>query len=337
MRPGISIARSTRGSSRAGLAATAMLLLVHATGASAAAGDKAGTGDHPLVGRYEGSVITTQVVKEYEETALPKAAYPRTGKVDEATLVQPVAGKLTATAYRGPGERSALEVVRNYEAALGEQGFTRVFGCRTKECGAEAKFWTLARGPVAVAATWGTTVYSLLSLERPAGRVWVAVLAVELAPNAARPLTSEYSVQVVEEKPIETGRVQVLDAGSLARAIESAGKVAVYGIRFDTDSDRLTADSAPQLGEIAALLKAQPRLSILVVGHTDTQGGLDYNRGLSERRATAVTAALVADHGIAKARLVPLGVGPAAPVASNRTADGRARNRRVEVVELKTE
>lgn len=143
-----------------------------------------------------------------------------------------------------------------------------------------------------------------MSLDRPEGRAWVGVLAIELSPTATKPLTSQFIVTVVEEQPLDTG------------------------------SDALKAESAPQIAEIAKLLKGAPKLSVLVVGHTDTQGALDVNRALSERRAAAVVAALTGEHGIEKARLVAVGVGPAAPVATNRTEDGRARNRRVEIVEL---
>ncbi len=80
-----------------------------------------------------------------------------------------------------------------------------------------------------------------------------------------------------------------------------------------------------------AFLKANPALKVLVVGHTDTRGDLVYNQGLSERRASAVVEAL-AQRGIARDRLTPIGVGMAAPVASNDTEEGRAKNRRVELV-----
>lgn len=90
-------------------------------------------------------------------------------------------------------------------------------------------------------------------------------------------------------------------------------------------------DSA--LAEIAAALRADPTLTLSVVGHTDNQGDYGYNRALSERRALAVVAALGADATIAADRLLPVGVGPVSPVASNESDEGRALNRRVELVE----
>src|SRR5690606_19668001 len=148
-------------------------------------------------------------------------------------------------------------------------------------------------------------------------------------PNANRTMVQ---LDVVELKPMEDKMV-VLDAGTLRTEIASEGRVAVYGILFDFDKADIRPDSQPQLGEIAALLKDNPALDVLIVGHTDAKGALDYNRDLSLRRANAVVAALTSGFGIAADRLVAVGVGMAAPVATNRTEEGRAKNRRVEIVE----
>ena len=106
----------------------------------------------------------------------------------------------------------------------------------------------------------------------------------------------------------------------------------VYGLYFDTDKAELREDSRPQLREIASFLEDNQSIKVLVVGHTDNVGDLSYNQGLSERRAAAVVDELVADHGVNRQRLTPVGVGMAAPVASNLSESGRALNRRVELV-----
>jgi len=125
----------------------------------------------------------------------------------------------------------------------------------------------------------------------------------------------------------------VLDAGTMERNLSLDGRVALYGLLFDTDSDVMREESRPQLDEIAALLTEYPELEVLVVGHTGSQGSLDYNAALSLRRAMGVVTTLTRDYGIEAARLTPLGVGMAAPVASNRTEAERAKNRRVELVD----
>jgi outer membrane protein OmpA-like peptidoglycan-associated protein len=95
----------------------------------------------------------------------------------------------------------------------------------------------------------------------------------------------------------------------------------------------LKPESGPALAEVAAVLKGAPSLRLYVVGHTDSAGQAASNGELSERRAAAAVKALVERHGVAVDRLTPKGVGPFAPVGSNRTEEGRAKNRRVELVE----
>jgi OmpA-OmpF porin, OOP family len=139
-------------------------------------------------------------------------------------------------------------------------------------------------------------------------------------------------LNVVELQPMEE-RMVVTEASAMERDLAADGRVAVYGILFDFDSDTMRGDSKPQLDEIGKLLKDSPVLNVLIVGHTDSQGAFDYNVDLSKRRAASVVEALVGQYGIERARLTPVGVGMAAPVATNRSEDGRARNRRVELVE----
>jgi outer membrane protein OmpA-like peptidoglycan-associated protein len=136
---------------------------------------------------------------------------------------------------------------------------------------------------------------------------------------------------------IEVERMQenmvVVDADAMAKGIVEEGRIALYGILFDYDSANIKPASRPTLEQIAALMNGNPDLELVIVGHTDNQGTLEYNMNLSKRRATAVEAALVRDYGIAGNRLSAWGVGYLSPVASNRNEAGRAKNRRVELVE----
>jgi outer membrane protein OmpA-like peptidoglycan-associated protein len=130
---------------------------------------------------------------------------------------------------------------------------------------------------------------------------------------------------------METKMVTV-DASTMAKDIAATGHVALYGILFDTDKTEIKPESGATIGEIAKLLAQQPTVRLYVVGHTDNVGGYDYNVGLSQRRAVAVVQELTGKHGVQAGRLKPAGTGPLAPVAPNETEDGRARNRRVELV-----
>ena len=122
------------------------------------------------------------------------------------------------------------------------------------------------------------------------------------------------------------------NAASLANDIRATGHAAVYGILFDTGKADIKAESAQAIGEIAKLLRNDAALELYVVGHTDNVGSVESNLRLSDQRAQAVLKALVAQ-GIAAARLRAFGCAQFAPVAANDSEAGRARNRRVDLVE----
>jgi outer membrane protein OmpA-like peptidoglycan-associated protein len=137
---------------------------------------------------------------------------------------------------------------------------------------------------------------------------------------------------VIVEKEAMVQKV-VADASLMADSIGETGKVAVYEIFFDFNKADIKPESEPALREIAKLLSEKKTMRLHVVGHTDNVGGYDYNMKLSQARADAVVQALVTKHKVDGTRLKAAGVGPLSPVASNRTEDGKAKNRRVELVE----
>jgi len=110
------------------------------------------------------------------------------------------------------------------------------------------------------------------------------------------------------------------------------GRVAVYGVQFDTGSTSILPGSEETLAAIAEMMTEVPDLKVAVVGHTDNVGGYDNNLDLSKQRADAVVADLVNTYGIDNARLFAAGASFLAPIASNETEEGRALNRRVELV-----
>lgn len=141
-----------------------------------------------------------------------------------------------------------------------------------------------------------------------------------------------YKLAIVEKGAMKQD--VAADAAALSASIAATGKAAVYGIYFDTDKAVVKPESDAALKEITKLLKENSGLAIYVVGHTDSDGTLEHNLKLSADRAAAVVKALVGK-GIAASRLKPSGVGPYCPVASNHTDDGKAKNRRVELVAQK--
>ena len=140
-----------------------------------------------------------------------------------------------------------------------------------------------------------------------------------------------YFVWIIEEAEMEQDIVA--DPKAMGDDIEHTGRVAIYGIYFDTDSYKIKPESDPTLKAIAELLKTKGDLNVYVVGHTDITGDLDHNMKLSENRAKAVVDALVKDYGISAKRLLGKGIGPLSPVSTNKTDEGKKLNRRVELVE----
>ena len=169
--------------------------------------------------------------------------------------------------------------------------------------------------------------YLLAKLTRPQGDVHVMVMAADLT-DKHRPAVY---VMLIESKPMDTGMVTI-DANALDQNLMSSGKAVIYGITFDFDKADIKPESKPQLDQIAKLLADHADLKLAITGHTDNQGSADYNQKLSQRRAEAIVAALAASYGIAADRLIAQGMGASSPVASNDNEEGRAKNRRVELV-----
>jgi OOP family OmpA-OmpF porin len=142
---------------------------------------------------------------------------------------------------------------------------------------------------------------------------------------------------IVQVNTVRAGTMEkkmtVVNAEKIQSNIRAEGRIAFYGIFFDFDKAELKPDSEAQLAEMALFLKTHADTRVYVTGHTDNKGTLDYNLSLSDRRAKAVVTRLSSRYGISIDRLVPRGLGQLAPLASNDTEEGRAKNRRVEMVQ----
>jgi outer membrane protein OmpA-like peptidoglycan-associated protein len=241
-----------------------------------------------------------------------------------------VEGRSREIIYDIPQGHDAHEVFRSYEAALTRQGFRTLYSCMG-QAGCDSSW------PLYIQSTYNMRMsfirhdsqrYLAAKRTAPDGDTWVMLYVVDDRHlRHARAL-----LNIVDVAPLKEGLVTV-SAEAMAKGISDMGHVAVYGVHFDVDRADLAPESAGALKEMAALLEREPTLTVAIVGHTDNAGKLDHNLSLSERRADAVMKALVSQYGIDARRLTSKGVGPFSPVASNRTEDGRARNRRVELVE----
>lgn len=311
---------------------TIALLLTGITwGTTALAADVAGSKDHPLISRYEGSDIYQYKTESFNEYPLfINEISHHKGIEGQPESVMWLEGRLTRILYINPPNRTSLEVFRNYETALKDSGFETIFSCKKTTCGGH-QFKRAMNGYI-----WLTSDdqrYLAAKLSRDEGDVYVSLYVTPSGtgggPDKGRVLTQ---LHVIEMEPMQENMVTV-DADAMAKGIGEEGKIALYGILFDTDEATIKPDSEATLKQISALLNADPDLKIIIVGHTDNQGELAYNKDLSTRRAKAVEATLISDYGIAKDRLSAWGVGYLSPVASNRNEAGRTKNRRVELVE----
>ncbi len=147
---------------------------------------------------------------------------------------------------------------------------------------------------------------------------------------SVEPYGPQFNLIIVERQAMQQD--VIANAEALKGGLAQAGHVEVPGIFFDSNKSEIKPESKPALEEVAKLLKANPSLRVWVVGHTDSVGGMEPNQKLSEARAGAVVKTLVTEQGISAVRLKGYGVGPLSPVASNDSEEGRAKNRRVELV-----
>jgi outer membrane protein OmpA-like peptidoglycan-associated protein len=290
--------------------------------------DVKGSADHPLIPRYEGSEIRGFKTSAFEEYRLIISKILKRNGESEGDTFTRLEGKVSHRLYRAPKDRSVLEVFRNYEGALQKAGFTAVFACQQKDCG---QWFNGAMNPSARyngLIYGGQQRYLAAKLARPEGDVYVSLYATSFEPENR----TFVQLDVIELKGMEQKMV-VVEATEMEKTIARDGRIAIYGILFDFDKADIKPESKEQIDQLGALLKKSPNLQVIIVGHTDGKGAFDYNLSLSQRRAQAVVSALNSGHGIKSSRLTAAGAGMIAPVASNRTDEGRAKNRRVEIVE----
>jgi OmpA-OmpF porin, OOP family len=320
----------------------AVLMALPAAYAQKRPAELPGGKDHPAVSRFNGAVLENVAIENFVSLRIPQGP----GKTVDSKLAfdnaVTVEGKLSAYYYVQPASASPLEVLRNYQSALTQAGFKPLYSCEVKTC-SDARLPEDYRRELLGSRKWqgpagrmnpggGSSPRELRYWSGKATRngadiyaiVWVA--EPDSIWNAATT-----AVVVVEPAAMEGGKVNA-SLELMKSGLSSGGKIALYGLYFDTGKAEVKPESKPQLDEMAKLLNADPGLRVFIVGHTDNQGVLDANVQLSQKRAEAVVAALVQQHGIDGKRLAARGVANLSPVASNAAEGGRAKNRRVELV-----
>lgn len=307
--------------------------------------DFAGSKDHPMVLRFKDSKIIGYVSKSFDDTIIPMGkVYDGDEEGKKWVASKSVEGKITRILYVAPADAGTLEVERNYENALATSGFTIVFKCDKTECGKDGvlsmfafhynkarDFGEATSQPYAL-TTPDQQRYLVAKKAVEGGDVYVDVFSVQgnIRINNVDQSRTMTEVEVVEPKGMGNSMVKV-DADAIASALESSGKISLNNLYFDTAKATLKSESGDAITQITKALTAHPQLKIEIDGHTDNSGTTASNATLSQRRAESVRAALIAK-GIDASRLTAKGFGQDKPIESNDTEEGRAKNRRVELI-----
>ncbi len=314
--------------------------------------DVPNSADHPALKRLKGSVIVSYEKQAFGEQciALEKVVFDYDAQKIQPFKQEIVEGPQTRILYRAPKNASTLEVLRQYQNDLKAAGFEVLF----EGMGGTEDMSTIDNGYDRflknVYQNHGLPgeIYQPLSLNQDsrytalrkssgAGKTYVSIFAVSNTEWHDAFGTEKGQVlalvTITEQKGMANRMVKV-SAAEMETSLSKSGRIALYGIYFDTNKAEVKPDSGEALTEIGNLMKSDPALKVLIVGHTDSIGGFEMNKTLSQRRAEAVAAALTTSYGIAAQRLFPVGVSFAAPVESNENEEGRAKNRRVELVKI---
>lgn len=330
-----------------------LLSLVALLPIALSAADFAGSSDHPQVKRVTGSEIFFAKNTDFEKLklALGKIEWNRRDAQVLPYQSATIEGKLLTNYYQVPEKIGVLETLRNYQQDLKEAGFEILFSGQGDQIETLGFNNQIAREILSMTGTYATpeekaqwpfqhteeknAAYIAAKKSTPAGDLYTSIYMVSNTHNKWLNIPVDRTLvrlDVCEVKAREQ-RMELVKSTEMANQIALNGRIALYGILFDFDQAALRPDSEPTLAEIARLLTDKPELRILVVGHTDATGSFDYNRSLSQKRAESVVENL-ATKGVSKQRLFPVGVAFASPVAANTSEEGKAKNRRVELVDM---
>jgi OOP family OmpA-OmpF porin len=249
--------------------------------------------DHPMFNRMPNEFIQ-QYTHNFNQLDVPMKM------VDGEMKSETKEGTLTFIEYvyyseAGTEGPSFFQIVKNYENAVMKTGGKRIF-------------YDASAG------------YATLQTKSGDKEIWIVL------QDFSGTATGNYQIRILE---IE-GMKQEITASDMLTALNSTGSIALY-INFETGKSDIKTESQPIIDQIVELLKNNPSLKISIEGHTDNVGAVASNQTLSEKRAKAVMDALIAK-GIDKSRLSFKGYGSSKPIGDNANEDGKAKNRRVEIV-----
>jgi OmpA-OmpF porin, OOP family len=310
--------------------------------------DVKGIADHPALKRFEGSVLVAGDKRSFDEytVALGRVEFDYNAQQFKEWPRQKVEGALHTAFYRMPKDVTTLEALKNYENDLNAKGFELLFtGSGTELDNGYGRFvsqvYTTLKDSYLMQYVLPSAKDFRYLVLRKTNEDGSQVVFSGLFALVSDGWGSKYAkvgdvlarIDLVETRAMKQ-RMVTVKAEEMARQIDASGRVALYGILFDFNKADVKPESAPALAEVAKYMNSGASVKLLVVGHTDNVGNFEVNRDLSERRARAVVEYLVSHHTIDRERLFSFGVSFAAPAAANDTEEGKAKNRRVELVKF---
>lgn len=276
-----------------------------------------------IISVYPGSHVA------YDDDLGYDVFYVCTGKTsDDKMKIDTIEGYIHHRFCYFPKGCSSLQIIRNYEEAVSKLGGSVLHSANTNEC---IKAFMKKGNPSRTSRNFEYQIFrdrafKYFSAKIPSDTLDYYVMIV-IANCGGKPV---YSLVTVKTKPMKMGMISL---ENIHDDMSTKGHIAVYDIHFDTGKSELKVESYDAIETIAEYINANLDKKYIVVGHTDNVGDFEANINLSTKRAKAVVNALIIDTGVKAEQLIPYGVGPVAPVAANTTDKGKAKNRRVEIVE----
>lgn len=316
--------------------------------------DKEGAKDYPGISRYKGAVIQEYNIINYTDFYLGldkpvEKDFRGHGKFFNKYLA--VKGKLYNNQYLIPIEEGIMKVYENYKNALTKAGYSILYEEHNQnkcfysedyyDYYGKGGFSKFTRDAYGFRCNDQDYYYIVVKGVRDSLDVYVNLFITEVG-NYGKDFVSVFQ-SVIETVPLELGLVKadniaqmelgLVKVDNIAQNIEKTGHSIFYDIHFATGSYKIDSKSDNQISEIAKYLKTHSNKRYYIVGHTDNVGNFSSNMTLSENRAKAVMNELITKYGVNAKQLGAYGVANLAPVTSNSTDKGKARNRRVEIVE----
>ena len=305
--------------------------------------DVKGSKDSPLISRFKGSIIQYYKVEKWNKYIIPVSKIENTenGAKDWKKKLK-IAGEVRRIQYSVSKDNNPALVAENYNNALKSSDWEILFsGCGDDELGNDSYEWcyyyygsdglNLEKFGSAFNPNGKAHCYIAAKQENTDSTYYVAIYVSDKVDDSKGLHFTLITQDIIKVKNPDLGLVT---AKILADKINSKGHIAIYDIHFDTGKSSIKPESTETLKNIAEYLNAHQNEKFLIVGHTDNTGNFDANLKLSSERAQTVMNALVSKYSVKAEQLKAYGDGQTAPVATNLTDEGKAKNRRVEIVKL---